>query len=77
MNPWYRSRSIEGEFVATWLHMRARHRSMQAHVFDDITRELDAQERVTRSSCSVLTARNPATPRVHHSNTRSGADLAS
>lgn len=24
VNAWYRSRSIEGEFVATWLHMRAR-----------------------------------------------------
>ncbi|KAL3932091.1 MAG: hypothetical protein SGPRY_000841 [Prymnesium sp.] len=30
MNPWYRSRSIEGEFVATWQHMRARHKTMQA-----------------------------------------------
>mmetsp|Transcript_12226 Transcript_12226/g.30434 ORF Transcript_12226/g.30434 Transcript_12226/m.30434 type:complete len:301 (+) Transcript_12226:1667-2569(+) len=46
MNAWYRSRSIEGEFVATWQHMRARRQIMQAHVFEDITRELCAQERV-------------------------------
>ena len=30
MNPWFRSRSIEGEFIATWQHMRQRHKTMQA-----------------------------------------------
>merc|ERR1712216_533185 len=28
--------------------MRARHTTMQAHIFEDMTRELDAQERVER-----------------------------
>ena len=48
MNRWYRSRTVEGEFVATWLHMRARHAVMEAGVFQDITRELHAQETCSR-----------------------------
>jgi len=41
-NRWFRSRSVEGEFVSTWKHMRARR--MGATTFDEITAQLDAYD---------------------------------
>lgn len=42
-NRWYKSRSIEGEFVSTWKHMRLR--KMGASVFREINAQLAAYER--------------------------------
>lgn len=41
-NRWFRSRSVEGEFVSTWRHMRGR--KMGAHTFREITAQLSRYE---------------------------------
>lgn len=43
MNRWFYGRSVEGEFIASWEHLRGR-RHTPSHVFHDFTAELSAQE---------------------------------
>ena len=42
-NRWYKSRSVEGEFISTWRHMRLR--SMPSDTFREMSSQLSAYER--------------------------------
>ncbi len=67
-NRWWRSRTLEGEFVSTWRHMRGR--KMGASTFRQISAQLDAYEysgddmdvlfRMPDTFCMAWNAQRPA-----------------
>lgn len=52
MNRWFYGRSVEGEFIASWEHLRGR-RHTPSHVFHDFTAELSEQEAQARGGTAL------------------------